>query len=271
MLSMQHVLVARLQNAGFDDTTYMAALVLPDAIRKYSKARQFSHFEKGSGGVEDSSYWSFPTYMKGLTAEAVENHLKVFAHLSESITPAVIGEDTDLEAFYSHNTHLPDKMFHGIEDHLKQDIVFDDFVRSNIDCSGKYNDEFYFKGQKMDGKELRKLIMDIEQHGMYVLAHEVYKNFGEVANQQWFEEKVKPIFKKEYPADLADTTFSYMKLYPEIDKLITDKDWSFLDKGPLPYESYKELYKDVIYFMNEGLALGDMSKVPSDYRGLPDL
>ena len=33
MLSMQHVLVARLQNASFDDTTYMAALVLPDAIR----------------------------------------------------------------------------------------------------------------------------------------------------------------------------------------------------------------------------------------------
>ena len=270
MLSIQHVLSARLQNANFDNSTYMAALIFPDAIRKYSGARQYSHFEKGSDGVDDSSYWEMPTDMKGVSAESIKNNLKVFAHMSESVRPAAIGEDTDIEAFYAHNTHLPEDMHHGVEDHLKQDIGFDAFIRKHIDCSGKYDDTYYFDGKKMDGKEVRSLIGQIEQHGMYVLAHEIYERYGEVTNQAWFESNVKPILDKEYPQDLSETTFSYMKIDPKVNELITNKDWSKLDDGPLPQEAYMELYKDVISSMNKGLSAKEVHRVPQEFQDLAD-
>ena len=76
-------------------------------VRAYSGLRQYSHFEKGSDGVKDTSWWQFPTDMKYLTKEKIQNHLSVFAHKSSSIRPCAIGEDTDIHAFYEHNQHLP--------------------------------------------------------------------------------------------------------------------------------------------------------------------
>ena len=67
MLSIQHLLCARLQNTNYTNletnSEYMAALIFPDAIRKYSGARQYTHFEKSSDGTNDSSYWEFPSVM----------------------------------------------------------------------------------------------------------------------------------------------------------------------------------------------------------------
>ena len=270
MLSIQHVLSARLQNVNYKDSTYMASLVFPDAIRKYSGARQYSHFEKGSDGIDDTSYWSFPTDMKGVSKMSIANNLETFAHMSNSVRPAAIGEDTDINAFYEHNTHLPEAMHHGIEDHLKQDIAFDKFIREKIDCSGKYDDVYKFNGKEMNGKDVRSLIGQIEQHGVYVLAHEIYDKCGEVANQQWFEDKIKPMLYEEYPADLAETTFSYMKIDPEINELITNKDWSKLNDGPIPYDDYLDLYKDVITYMNKGLSGKQVREVPVEFQDIAD-
>lgn len=270
MLSMQHVLSARLQNVNCNNSTYMAALVFPDAIRKYSGLRQYSHFEKGSDGINDTSYWEMPTDMKSVTKHSIKANLEVFAHISNSIIPAAIGEDTDIGTFYEHNMHLPAVMYHGIEDHLKQDIAFDSFIREQIDCSQKYKDIYFFKGQEMNGKDVRNLIGDIEQHGIYILAHEIYKNYDELTNQSWFDEKIKPVLFGEYPADLANTTFSYMTIRSDINELITNKDWSRLTKGPVSYDCYKDLYKQVLSFMNKGLSGNQIRRVPCEFRDYAD-
>lgn len=253
MLSIQHLLCARLQNVNHNNPEYMASVIFPDAIRKYSGARQYSHFEKGSDGVNDTSYWEMPTDMKNVTKESVQRDLEAFGHLSESIRPAAIGELSDINEFYKHNSHLPTTMFHGVEDHLKQDIIFDDFIRDVIDCSRKYEDIYVFKGQEMNGKEARGLIGEIEQHGVYILACEIYEKFGEVTNQEWFESKIKPILYEMYPEDLAETTYSFMKIDPKINELITNKDWSMLNDGPITYKEYVDSYTNVMGSMNKGL------------------
>ena len=50
------------------------------------------------------------------------------------------------------------EMREGIVLHLQQDILFDRFIREQIDCSRKYEDIFFFHGQKMNGKELRNVL-----------------------------------------------------------------------------------------------------------------
>lgn len=127
-------------------------VLLPDAVRAYSGPRPYSHFERSSDG-KDVSYWAFPTDVKGYTKEFIQADIKEYAHLAE-IKPCAIGEDTDINAFYARNKHLPETMFTGIEMHLKQDIVFDKFIRDEIDCSNKYSDVFFFTERKWMAKLL---------------------------------------------------------------------------------------------------------------------
>lgn len=255
MLSMQHILCTKLHEQDDlninDYATYMGAVLFPDAIRAYSGLRQYSHFEKGSDGVHDTSWWQFPTSMKCLTKEKIQNHLSVFAHKSSSIRPCAIGEDTDIHAFYEHNQHLPADMFLGIENHLKQDIEFDKFIRSHIDCTDKYDDVFRFHGTVYNGKDIRGVITSIENHGIYVLAHELYEREGITANQKWFADNIQPLLHDVYSDELADKTFSFMNMTRSVDTLISSHDWSYLDKGVLPYRDYQELYSDVLHSMSD--------------------
>lgn len=257
MLSMQHVLCGALH---YDDVNKfqerIGALVFPDAVRAYARPRQYSHFEQAKDGT-DVSWWKFPDDMKHCTKDSVSQSMTDGSHLVEGIQPCVLGESTDIQAFYKHNQHLSPNMFEGVEMHLRQDIVFDDFVREQIDCTGKYDDTFVMDGVEYDGKGVRSLIGEMEQHGLYVLAHDLYEQKGITANQQWFEDVVKPALEKEYSDELAGKTFSFMKMDEKYDAYITNHDWSHLNEGVVSYDDYKDLYQRVESVMSE----------PSGYRG----
>lgn len=258
MLSMQHVLCGVL---SYDDADkfkqQIGALVFPDAIRAYSVSRQCTHFERSEGGT-DVSWWKMPTDMKTVTKELVQESLSSDSHTVSGIRPCVLGEDTDIQSFYKHNQHLPKDMFEGIEMHLRQDIAYDRFVREEIDCSRMYDDVFVRNGVSYDGKGVRSLIADMEQQGIYILAHDLYEKKGITANQEWFEENVKPVLDEAYPVDLADKTFGYMKLSPVYDEYITNHDWSHLNDGVVSYEDYRKFYDTV---------LADVD-LPSGYEGI---
>lgn len=249
MLSIQHAML--LQSYKKNNTEReMAGVVYPDAIRAYSGRRELSHFEKSSDGKE-TSYMKFPSSMK-TSEEAVKRLLNQpnVTYLSSNIKTAAIGEDTDINKFYDTNKHLDPTLHKAIEWHLKQDIEFDRFIRNEIDCSGKYEDKFVFNGKEMDGKETRALIGDIEQHGIYVLAHRLYEEQGITANQQWLQDEVAPALDSEYNSELAKKTFSFMNIKPEYNELITNHDWSKLNSGPLPREKYEVLYDKVLQSMS---------------------
>lgn len=160
MLTLQHSLVTFLALDGdIDRFRFIVAYdLLPDAIRRYTGARQTSHFEINSTGT-DVSFMKFPLDLKNLTKETSE---KIEGHLAGDIKPCCIGETTQLHVFDQWNKHLPIQYYCGIRMHLIQDYFYDEFIRNIIDCSDKYNDKFIYNGKSIDGTTVRKYVADIE-------------------------------------------------------------------------------------------------------------
>jgi hypothetical protein len=46
----------------------------------------------------------------------------------------VLGEQTQVDCFEKHNSHLPAVYYVGVKKHLLQDRIFDKFVREKFDC-----------------------------------------------------------------------------------------------------------------------------------------
>ena len=246
MITLQHTLSTLLH----DKSTFHKVLpyaLLPDAIRMFTGERQYSHFEKSFDDT-DVSYMEYPLDIKNLTKEdiAVDKSDRTMYHLVSNIKPCCIGEDTDISAFYQHNMHLPETYHKGVELHLKQDICFDKFIRDTIDCSHKYEHEFKFHNKTYGDKEIRSIISDIEQYGVYVLAKDVYDKYNIVANQQWLDENVKPSLDKYYSSEMSENTYKYMKIRPDINEYITNKDWTHMKDMPVSYENYHALYDSVL-------------------------
>lgn len=223
MLTLQHSLVTFLALDGdIERFRFIVAYdLLPDAIRRYTGARQTSHFEINSTGT-DVSFMKFPLDLKNLTKETSE---KIEGHLAGDIKPCCIGETTQLHVFDQWNKHLPIQYYCGIRMHLIQDYFYDEFIRNIIDCSDKYNDKFIYNGKSVDGTTVRKYVADIEEDGFCILAKEIYDNMGVVTDQAWFDKNVRDIIKSVYSDDLATGTYNYMKIKPEINKAIQTQDW----------------------------------------------
>lgn len=249
MITLQHTLVSLFGCAGDEKKLdeEISYVLLPDAIRRYSGPRQYSHFEVHPTREGDISWMKYPVNIKNLnkaTLEAMEEGKE--KHLAEGIPPCVLGERTDIPTFEKHNMHLPTRYFAGVKKHLAQDVVFDDFVREQIDCSRRYEDKFVFKGQEYDGKGIRAKIAEIENQGLYILAYMLHKSYGITANQEWFDKHVKANLDREYSEDLANGTYQYMRIPEEINRRITEGDWTHLEDGDISCMEYIKMYKEAI-------------------------
>ncbi|MGN1298469.1 MAG: hypothetical protein ACI4UE_00570 [Candidatus Scatovivens sp.] len=249
MITLQHSLITLFSQKGNEEKfrKEIPYVLLPDAIRKYCGPRQYSHFEQTESG-DDISWMKFPEKIKEINQNTVDGLQK---HLSTDIKPCVLGEMTHIEKFEETNQHLEPEYYYGVKKHLKQDYIFDEFVREQIDTSKKYEDKFYFNDEELNGKQVRGLIGEIESHGLYVLAYMVYQAYGITANQEWFDKNVKAILDKQYPKDLSDATYKYMKIPEHINDMITNHDWSELNNGIIPLDKYVEMYKKVTNSMVE--------------------
>ena len=250
MITLQHTLTTLFALNGNEDKLddEIPYVLLPDAIRRYCGPRQYSHFEEHPNNKGEISWMEYPADVKNVNREVMDSQSK---YLAEGIPPCVLGENTHIETFEEHNKHLNPKYLAGVKKHLTQDVVFDDFVREQIDCSKKFDDEFEFKGKKYDGKGVRKLIADIENQGLYILAYMIHKEYGITANQEWFDKHVKQNLDREYPQDLADGTYQYMKIPEEINRRITEGDWTHLNDGEISLKEYLEMYRKVVMRMPE--------------------
>lgn len=260
MITLQHTLVSLLAMQGDekrlrDEVPY---ILLPDAIRRYLGPRQYSHFEVSHDGT-DVSWVKYPEDIKGMSKETLAGAKK---HMVAEVKPCVLGEETIVSAFEEHNDHLSPIYYAGTKKHLVQDHIFDDFVRQNIDCSRMYEDKFVFQGQEYDGKGIRKVIADFEAHGLYMLAYMLYDSFGITANQDWFDQNVKVQLDANYSKDLSDGTYGYMRIPEEINKWITEHDWSHLGEGTLSNADYIKMYQDVI----DQMVLIDMERADKEKK-----
>lgn len=143
-------------------------------------------------------------------------------------------------------------MYKGIYNHLIQDIIFDDFVRQKFDCSRKYEDIFIYKNsmneefiQKLNGVNFRKLLAEIEEFGIYILAYLFSINRNLCINQDWINEKILPILYEEYDKELADNTAKYLNQTDKINYWISSADWTHLDEYIVSYKEYVDLYSEI--------------------------
>lgn len=283
MITLQHSLVTLFGLRGNEEEfdKEVPYVLIPDAIRRYCGPRPYSHFEENPDGT-DISYMHFPLNLKTVSKENIGNERM---HMAEGYRPCVLGEKTHIEVFERTNGDLPPRYFAGAKKHLIQDVIFDDFVRQGIglDCSRKFDSMyspeetngknvgiFVFQrpvkdsngnfvkdengnnvteSEVLDGNGVRKLIADIENQGLYILAYMLHKSYGITANQAWFDKHVKSALDREYSEDLANGTYNYMKIPADIDRMITDHDWTHLNDGIIPLDVYTKMYEDVIQEM----------------------
>lgn len=236
-------------------------VLFPDAIRGYGVPRPYTHFETTPGN--ETSFWTMPSNVKTITPEQVKESLETSAYLAPD-RPAAIGNETDISLFEATNGHLPEDLYQGILSHLHQDVGFDKFFREQVDCSGKYEDDFIYQGEHYDGKGARQIAHNFEQQGLYVLAHEIYQQSGTVCNQEWFDETIKPLLERDYPEDLAEKTYSFMNIDEHVNEWITNKDWSHLDDH-VPYNEHKKMLDSVCEKISPSravldVALGELSE-----------
>ena len=257
MITLQHALTTYLdlrtsnsQNIKFEEE--LPYVLLPDAIRMYTGPRQYSHFEM-TEDEKDVSWMSYPKGMpKNLSKELIEQQPR---YLSDKIRPSCMGETTNIQAFEEHNQHLNVLQYSGIKRHLIQDSEFDIFIRSFIDDSQKYDDNFKFNGEALDGKEVRALIAKIEQEGLYVLSKKIYEQYGITTNQEWFDNNVKNILKDTYHQEMFENTYRYMQIDEHINKLITNHNWSQMNNLIIPEEEWLKCYENIIDRTDRDLGL----------------
>lgn len=251
MLTLQHSLITLLSLDGDIEKfkQIIPYVLLPDAIRRYTGARQTSHFEENSN-KSDISWLQYPLDLKTMNKE--NQALLTKSHLADNIRPCCIGENTIIPAFEKYNKHLPLIYYSGVKMHLTQDFIYDDFIRQHIDCSKKYDNIFVINGNTVDDKEIRHFITEIEEDGIAILARWIYNKLGIKANQQWFDENVHDVIAKVYSQDLTIGTYSYMKIRKDIDEAITTQDWTKVHfNKTIKLGDYTLMYNKVLNLMNE--------------------
>lgn len=246
MITLQHTL-STLEACNGDVEKLkkvISSVLLPDAIRKYSKYRQTSHFEQNATG-DKYSYMKFPTDTKNLTAETIGN---VESVLQEDAAQGCMGEVTSIEVFENTNGHLPVDMYYGVRAHLNQDVVFDKWIRQELNLvdydAPEEVQRFQIEAMREisgdNAKALRGRIADIEAQGFELLAKRVYDSYGITCNQEWFDSVVRDTLKENYSQDLADGTYGYMAISKEMNDRITSHEFEMPTLVSL--DEYNELY-----------------------------
>ena len=249
MITLQHALVTLLAFDGNIEKfeKQIPYILFPDAIRKYTGNRSCSHFEQDIDG-KDVSWIKFPTEIKELDKIKTK---KLEKYKSKNLSKGVLCGKNDIEMFEKTNLHLNKNQFYGIKKHLIQDDIFDDFIREKIDTTENEKGLFKFKQQELTGKEVRDLILDIENYGVYLLASIIYIKYGITTDQKWFDTHVRDILKEEYPEELAESTYAYMKIPKKYNKLIVEHKGRQLQEGKLDFLEYLNMYKKIAQEMRK--------------------
>ena len=250
MLSIEHIMTSMMNGHTTDEKEYIAAVIFPDAIRAYTKDRELSHFEENPKNGQ-ISYIEFPNHMD-ISADETKSWMGNHSKLADDIEKGPLGQKTHIETYREHNQTLKADnpiMYVGIDDHLKQDVVYDKYVRDKI------------------GPDRAAIFKD-EDHAIYVAAAKIYKEQGILCNKQWLEENIKPILEEKMP-DLAENTFKYMHFSdPQYEKWVENADFTHLNEGPSPLKDYEKLYEDANMFMQHGIdptkELNNVKEMSSD-------
>ena len=201
-----------------------AEVITNDAMRCWSRSREYSHFtiNPETGLV---SWAKFPTVdLRFWTKEIVQNMEKFSAGKPGK---SVIDEETILNEFWVHNTEtLQNRRFFV---HLIQDRVYDEFIRHVIDTSKRYQDTYVFNGETLTGAQLRGQGMDRWQKGLlnelddqfFVrLSKKFFAVTGTKTDAGWIDRVMKIAIRERYSPEMAEETIKFVSLSDKANTII---------------------------------------------------
>ena len=210
MLLLQHILVTKLiYKKDKEFYKILPWVILPDAIRGLGIPRACSHFEK-SQISNKHSFLTYPTEIKNLSIKDLNDSYYIASNL-----PCAIGEEISIKEYELCNSHIIDNYtYEGIKEHLRQDIVFDNFIRKLYDCKDKLSNHYIVKktGKSINGIELRKETLNLENELGFYLSEKVFDEFEINVCNNWLESVIKPILKKQYSITLYNSVKDYIKI-----------------------------------------------------------
>ena len=195
----------------------LAYAVIPDAIRCFyygdgvKNSRVVSHYEVHPvTGVASSMVFPNPDELKVLNDSMVQEKI---VHVEGDYNQVALGDVSNIGVFFQLNAGLPELEFKGILNHLTQDAVYDNYVRTLIDISQKKEGKFIYTvtGEVYDATSVRKLIGAIEQQEFRYLA-ELFEETTGLDTKEYFESVVFPAIRNAFCEKMAETTIKYINL-----------------------------------------------------------
>lgn len=205
-------------------------VLLPDAIRGYITPRQAGHFEM----TPDQTSYSWMKYPSKETIATLtkENAVSKIQHYVVPDSPkCIIGERTNIREFDIMN--WDHKHYHSLRIHMLQDSVMDSILRDKmVDDAGRLSNEFIirYNGASIDAPTVRDQITLFEYLGFIRLVGAIYNCTGMLLNQGWFERNVLSAMQDVYPEDLVNNTYKYMKIPPDINARISNRNFSLTEE-----------------------------------------
>lgn len=204
---LQHGLLTFCKNKeDFNDIISYA--LLPDTIRFFTKERKYSHFELTNDGTKINGF-IYPNDLSLLNNLYCKENIINAKNEEQS----AIGNNIIISYFDNLNANLYDLPKKGYRLHLEQDIIFDNFIRNVINCNEKFNDIFIlYDGTKINGVKLRKLIIEMENYGVFLLLQAIYKYMKITINQDWIDKNIVSRIKIDYKMELFENSVKFLKL-----------------------------------------------------------
>ncbi len=187
-------------------------LLLPDALRMYGP-RQVFHFTEHplTGKVSTVTFHSTPNNLKGIK-DTLEKHLQ------ENIPQAAVDESSHPEIFKKLNPNWIDSQY---ETHLHQDFEWDRWIRTLVDVSKRFDDEFVYNrtGKVVNGATFRRDLAPLNDKFFISTVQKIKSEYNITIDADWFEKHVHQILLKNYDEELAENTWKYIDI-PTVDKAI---------------------------------------------------
>ena len=224
MIALEHIalyVMAIFNKGGLNEmsevlTNQVSWLVLPDVLSQFYGARQIFHFEQNMNKT-DSSWVVFPKpgVLKEMSKKGCMNMMD-FHIANNSSSPRKI----QLGLFDEKNYFHP--YFNQLRTHLIQDIIFDDLIqkKEELENQGLTYDEFRFLH----------------------LAGRVYQQSGILLNQRWLDQNVFVAFLTNYSEELAEASYSLVKLPNFVEKCINNLEFASMFEGNELIDCFDKIY-----------------------------
>lgn len=215
--------ITRLAKNYFEEN--VSCLLLPKALELYGNT-QHTHFirtpqTKGAFGVKICS-----------SPKDLSNIKFIFDEYGQQYDEkCIITGNICQDVFWFKNPAWKNTFY---STHLGQDNAFNIWLKFLIvDCSQSSNNQYIYRltDKTVDLKTIKEDIKTINEIIFQRISEKMYKKFGILPDEKWFEEHVYDILIKNYSQDMAEYTWSDIELPSEEIKVLPD----FVSEEQLKY------------------------------------